>query len=167
VRKSHQSPAQVGKLTDQDTFVRLAHNGIWQPPLSFIRYVFLSMHPISQLVPNNTRSNNTSPFQEIPDLPKHSGYRGWTFPTFPSDNPNSVRCGRGNMDWAAATDVLKVNAGDTMEFIVTGAPLEPRFWDDRNLVQWDDCPDGRGACNTRSDDPFKVCLQYVARLTHG
>jgi len=65
------------------------------------------------------------------------------------------------MDSAAATDVLKVKAGDTIEFIVVGGMVEPRYWDNRDLVQWDDCPDGRGACNTRSDDPDKVCSQDV------
>ncbi|OAG09647.1 uncharacterized protein CC84DRAFT_1202321 [Paraphaeosphaeria sporulosa] len=106
-------------------------------------------------------SNNTAPFQEDPSG-GHVGSSYWASPTRPTDAPNSVRCGRDNMNWAAKTDVLKVRPGDTIEFVLTGATLEPWTWDNEDLVQWENCPEGRGACNTRSNNtdksiwPFKV-----------
>jgi hypothetical protein len=50
------------------------------------------------------------------------------------------------MDAAAATEVLQVQGGDTVEFVFVGAAISPDKWDDKRVVQWE-CPDGRGACN--------------------
>lgn len=105
-------------------FVRLAHNGVWQPPLKYIR-------------------NRTSPWQEA-DTPRSNGYRQWTFPTYPSDSPTSVRCGRDSLSWASQTSTLKVKAGDEFEFIATNAPTW--VWDNKTQIQWDGCPEGRGGC---------------------
>ncbi|KAH7122837.1 glycosyl hydrolase family 61-domain-containing protein [Dendryphion nanum] len=110
-------------------FIRLSHNGIWQPPLKYIR-------------------NRTSPWQET-EL--STGYRQWTFPTFPSDSPTSVRCGRDSLSWASQTSTLKVKAGDKFEFVATTAP--PIIWDDKTKIQWDGCPEGRGGCIPEDYDP--------------
>jgi hypothetical protein len=109
------------------TFVRVAVNGDWQAPFQFIR-------------------NKTAPFEE-PDTPHNTNNtRGYHDPTFvTTDYPNSARCGRDNMAHAADTEVLKLKAGDTVEFVVTAA--EPSYWTNPAEVSWNDCPEGRGFCS--------------------
>jgi hypothetical protein len=50
-----------------------------------------------------------------------------------------------------------------MEFVATGAWILPYLWNDTEKVQWENCPDGRGACNTRSSDLEWVCGQTVLK----
>ena len=77
---------------------------------------------------------NPDPYDKRPN-------RSITDPTYYADTPNSVRCGRGNLDHAPDTDVLKVKAGDTIEFANANVGYED-FEDER---YWN-CPDGRGFC---------------------
>jgi hypothetical protein len=88
-------------------------------------------------------SNRTSPWQEAA-TPQLDGYRQWTFPTYPSDSPTSVRCGRDSLSWASKTSTLKVKAGDEFEFVATNAPTY--VWDNKTEIQWDGCHEGRGGC---------------------
>ena len=121
--------------------MRVAHNGVWQPPLRFIRY---EIDTVLYCCPwSNPHRNRTSPWEEKP-VGKDNGLRLWSWPTFPSDSPTSVRCGRNSLAWANATDVLKVKVGDTLEFAAIHA--DPSYWDQPNEVQWNDCPEGRGIC---------------------
>ncbi|KAF1996401.1 hypothetical protein P154DRAFT_579997 [Amniculicola lignicola CBS 123094] len=122
-------------------FIRIAHNGVWQSPLRYIR-------------------NRTSPWQEA-DLPGLSGYRQWTFPTFPSDALTSVRCGRDSLSWASQTETLKVKAGDEVEFLAFNA--QPLVWDDTSEIQWEGCPDGRGGCIPEAAPSFGY---YAFRVQH-
>lgn len=112
------------------SFVRIAHNGVWLPRQKYIR-------------------NHTAPYEELPTA-HLNGFREWQFPTYPTDFPESIRCGRDNQAWADQTETLKVKAGDTVEFASLYDP--PRDWDRPEYVQWEDCPRGRGAC--RPDDPY-------------
>jgi len=50
------------------------------------------------------------------------------------------------MAHASDTDVLKVKAGDTIEFVATR--YEPKAYQDK---QWYGCPDGKGMCS--DEDP--------------
>ncbi|CAG9988149.1 unnamed protein product [Clonostachys byssicola] len=110
------------------TFVRLAHNGEWQAPTQFIR-------------------NKTEPFEERSTPNTNNNERLYNFPTFVSDYPESVRCGRDNMAHAANTEVLRVKAGDTIEIAHTR--ISPSDWADN---QWYDCPNGRGSCDPNDPD---------------
>ncbi|KAI0397556.1 glycosyl hydrolase family 61-domain-containing protein [Xylariaceae sp. FL0594] len=103
-------------------FVRVALNGEWQAPFRFIR-------------------NKTSPFLEDYTPDSDINVRAYIDPTYATDKPDSVRCGRGNMDHAAATDVLVVHAGDTIE--VAHVRDNP---EDLGIVVWDGCPYERGSC---------------------
>ncbi|KAF2791623.1 lytic polysaccharide monooxygenase [Melanomma pulvis-pyrius CBS 109.77] len=108
------------------TFVRIAVNDEWQAPTRYIR-------------------NKTEPYTE-PSTPGQSdpfqNIRWYNFPTYASDNPNSVRCGRDNMAHAASTETLKVKAGDKIE--MAHQRVEPSEWQDN---QWYGCPDKRGTCH--------------------
>jgi hypothetical protein len=80
-------------------------------------------------------------------------------PTYYTDIPNSVRCGRGNMDHALDTETLKVQAGDSFEFVLgmTGGYKvldDKRFWD---------CQDGRGFCTHFGD---QLPQDYVSTTLH-
>lgn len=66
-----------------------------------------------------------------------------------------MRCGRDNLAWAEQTEVLKVKAGDTIEF--AALYYSPSDWDNTDRVQWDGCPEGRGVC---SSGPSNVCTQF-------
>ncbi|KAI9159064.1 putative endo-beta-1,4-glucanase D [Paramyrothecium foliicola] len=128
------------------TFVRIAKNGEWQAPFQYIR-------------------NKTSPFEERSTPNTKNNVRLYNFPTFVTDLPNSVRCGRDNMNHAAETEVLKVKVGDTLEFVATAAETDK--WS-TNEVQWDACPDGRGFCTESGtymelihDGPVLVHLSKV------
>ncbi|KAI3336514.1 glycosyl hydrolase family 61-domain-containing protein [Xylariaceae sp. AK1471] len=105
--------------------MRIAHNGEWQEPLRYIR-------------------NKTTPYYDI-GRPEDTGeatfYRSYNFPTYSVDRAESQRCGRDSMNYANGTDVLKVRAGDTIEF--AHHRFEPEEWKDSDFV---DCPDGRGTC---------------------
>ena len=73
-------------------------------------------------------------------------YRGFHWPTFIKDSAESVRCGRDNMNWAAQTEVLTVQAGDSFEIAIDAGDLES--WSDDN---WYKCPDDRGSCSAKDN----------------
>lgn len=104
-------------------------------------------------------SNKTAPYFEdwTPDANFNS--RGYNHPTYGTDKPESVRCGRGNMDHAADTEVLTVRAGDTIE--VAHSRYDPTEWAEH--VIWDNCPDGRGSCVV-SWDPAIDIVSYALKL---
>ncbi|KAI1360587.1 glycoside hydrolase [Xylaria arbuscula] len=107
------------------TFVHIAHNGEWQEPLRYIR-------------------NKTAPYDDIghsPDNP--TSFRGYNFPTYPNDRPESIRCGRGHMTHTPDTDVLTLRAGDTLEF--AHQRYEPFEWKPEHFIN---CPEGRGTCDS-------------------
>lgn len=109
-------------------------------------YASLNFIPIDP-----SRSNNTADFHEGPGT-SFGGVRDWNYPTYPTDHPNSVRCGRDNLKWAPETEVLKVKPGDTLQFQPLQIP--PNQWNDTKRVQWDNCPNGQGVCDASPD----VCL---------
>ncbi|KAK9771610.1 putative Glycoside hydrolase [Seiridium cardinale] len=110
------------------TFVRVAINGEWQAPTRFIR-------------------NKTTPFEETFTPDTNYNTRLYNDPTYATDIPDSVRCGRDNMAYAADTETLTVRAGDTIQFAHTR--FEPYAWTD---AMWYNCTDRRGSCNpTRAD----------------
>ncbi|KAF1960545.1 hypothetical protein CC80DRAFT_543959 [Byssothecium circinans] len=111
------------------TFVRVAHNSVWQTPTRFIR-------------------NKTDPYYEpyhgpgLVDTGTYAkGYRGYHFPTEWYNEPTSVRCGRDSLSYAANTEVLKLKAGDELEY--AHQINNPEFWTDDMWV----CEDGRGSCD--------------------
>lgn len=55
------------------------------------------------------------------------------------------------MAHAADTEVLTVQAGDTIE--VAHTTFDPEFWTDE---QWYDCQNGRGSCDPRHEDVSKL-----------
>jgi hypothetical protein len=123
---SHHSTTHVRTQSShfRVTFIRLAHNGIWQEPTRYIR-------------------NKTSPFDDTWFQQPGLGPAHWyNFPTEYVNLPESVRCGRDNMAHAAATDVLRVKAGDEVELAFQR--WEPDEWTDD---MWYGCPDGRGSCH--------------------
>jgi hypothetical protein len=71
--------------------------------------------------------------------------RLYNFPTYSSDYPESVRCGRDHMAHAASTETLTIQAGDTLEF--AWQRNEPEFWTDD---EWYNCTNGRGSCDPHS-----------------
>jgi hypothetical protein len=87
-------------------------------------------------------SDKTAPYKETPLWDTNVWERGYQWPTFYLDEPNSVRCGRGNMDHAADTEVLTVQAGDTFEIALV--PPAPSEWKEE---YWKDCPNDWGFCN--------------------
>jgi hypothetical protein len=92
----------------------------------------------------------TSPYYEPfnPDTYDQRPNRSIADPTYYADAPNSVRCGRGNLDHAPNTDILKVKAGDSIEFVNANIGYtdfeDARYWD---------CPDGRGFCTYWGPQP--------------
>ncbi|KAK3319417.1 glycoside hydrolase [Apodospora peruviana] len=107
------------------TFVRIKANGEWQEPMRYIR-------------------NLTSPFDEKQLVDSNMIWREWNWPTYTLDFPDSVRCGRGNLDHANATEVLTVKAGDTVEIAQQRSP--PHDWTHDMFYG---CPDDRGTCDPR------------------
>ena len=55
-----------------------------------------------------------------------------------------MRCGRGTLDHAASTEVLKVKAGDTLEF--AHARQSPEGWDNPDFLTLFNCSSGYGTC---------------------
>ncbi|KAI3325406.1 glycoside hydrolase [Xylariaceae sp. AK1471] len=104
-------------------FVRVALNGEWQAPTRFVR-------------------NKTAPYFEDWTPNQNYNSRAYIDPTYASDKPESIRCGRGNMDHAADTEVLTVRPGDTIE--VAHVRDNPETW--AGVVVWDNCPYERGSC---------------------
>jgi hypothetical protein len=94
---------------------------------------------------SSVKRNKTDAFTELASPDTQNNYRGYHFPTYSTtDYPDSVRCGRDNMAHAADTEVLKLKAGDTLEFVTTAA--EPTVWES-DKVTWDGCPENRGFCS--------------------
>jgi hypothetical protein len=62
------------------------------------------------------------------------------------DYDNSVRCGRDNMAHAPNTDILKVKAGDEIDFAITSMVPEDPYWHPPWTV-WDNCPENKGLCS--------------------
>lgn len=133
-------PATASLVQGHFHFVRLAHNGIWQDPLRYIR-------------------NVTSPYYEPfnPDPYDQRPNRSISDPTYYADAPNSVRCGRGNLDHAPTTDILKVKADDTIEFVNANLGYadyeDTRYWD---------CPDGRGFCTYWGPQPPETYVRQAS-----
>lgn len=120
------------------TFARIALNGEWQTPTRFIR-------------------NKTAPFVEPYNPPGFVASRDYVFPTYVSDLSGSVRCGRENMARAQDTEILKVKAGDTIEFL--SFPFSPVNWSNYKEVpdvQWNNCPGGRGGCSVKRPNLFSL-----------
>lgn len=95
-------------------------------------------------------SNRTAPFTEPSNPPGYVARRLYVDPTYPSDLPSSIRCGRDNLVHASGTEVLPVRAGDTLEFL--SFPFSPQNWSTYTEVpdvQWENCPDGRGGCSVK------------------
>lgn len=89
--------------------------------------------------------------------------RNYVDPTYPYDLPDSVRCGRDNMAHASDTEILKLKAGDTLEFL--SFPFSPINWSNYSEVpdvQWDNCPEGRGGCSIKR--PNLVSTQMTNHL---
>ncbi|KAH7123543.1 glycoside hydrolase [Dendryphion nanum] len=130
-------------------FVRLAHNGVWQSPLQYIR-------------------NKTAPYADQSKV--EIWPREWNFPVFPDDFPTSVRCGRDSLAHANKTSTLKVKAGDTIEFVAWS--YSPYDWDNPALAQWDNCPDGRGVCASYDPQAYGIghsgpAGMYLSRVPAG
>jgi hypothetical protein len=90
---------------------------------------------------SHTNRNKTAPFTENPIPDTNRLEREFTEPTYATDKPNSVRCGRDNLAHAAETEVLKLKAGDTVEIAHhRGVPSE---WTDD---QFYNCASGYGSC---------------------
>ncbi|KAM7185564.1 glycosyl hydrolase family 61 domain containing protein [Naviculisporaceae sp. PSN 640] len=128
------------------TFVRLAVNDQWLPPMQYIR-------------------NKTAPYLELPRNDTNYYWRGWNAPTYAgTDRPESSRCGRDHMAWAAQTDVLKVRAGeDKLELAMQR--WEPVNWKSEHF---ENCPDGYGTCDQygmsyNHHGPLMVHLSPVPR----
>jgi len=105
------------------TFVRVSQNGEWQAPTRFFR-------------------NKTTPFEEISTPDQTSNLRLYNFPTYSTDLPESVRCGRDHMAYAASTETMTIQAGDTLEF--AHQRHDPDEWTDD---EWYNCTNGRGSCD--------------------
>ncbi|CAI6333745.1 unnamed protein product [Periconia digitata] len=104
------------------TFVRVKADGEWKSPLQYIR-------------------NKTSPYDELKFYEGNFLYRYYNWPTYIIDRPESVRCGRDNMNHAQGTEVLSVKAGDTIE--IAHQREEPENWTDDMFYN---CTDDRGSC---------------------
>lgn len=89
-------------------------------------------------------SNLTSPFDEKQLVDSNMLWREWNWPTYILDFPDSVRCGRGNVDHANVTEVLTVKAGETIEIAHMRSP--PIEWKDDMFYE---CADERGTCDHR------------------
>lgn len=97
--------------------------------------------PLDHLSSNPAYRNRTAPFTEAWTPNTNRNEREFLEPTYVSDYPESVRCGRDNMAHAASTETLKVNAGDTLT--IAHQRYDPEHWQDN---QWYKCSDGRGSC---------------------
>ncbi|KAI0534911.1 glycoside hydrolase [Xylaria digitata] len=107
------------------SFVRIAHNGVWQDPLRYMR-------------------NKTTPYEEaVTTIDYPFTRRFYNDPTWPIDYPESVRCGRDNMAHAPTTEILTVRAGDRVAF--AHHTYNPGEWTAGQF----DCPDGRGTCSDK------------------
>lgn len=113
---------------------------------------------------NLFHSNKTYPFTEPTTPNTNVNVRNFLDPTYPTDIPESVRCGRGTMIHGVETEVLDVFAGDTIE--VAHQRNEPSEWTD---AMWYNCPDGRGSCDPRyapvSNAPGSQCKPSHILLT--
>lgn len=61
------------------------------------------------------------------------------------------------MAHAQNTEILKVKAGDTIEFLPM--PFSPVNWSSYKEVpdvQWDNCPEGRGGCSAKRPNLVSV-----------
>ncbi|KAF2742262.1 lytic polysaccharide monooxygenase [Sporormia fimetaria CBS 119925] len=105
------------------TFVRIKTDGKWHEPLQYIR-------------------NKTDMYNEWKYYNSNFLYRGWNWPTYVIDRPESVRCGRDNMRHAPNTDVLTVKAGQELEIVHIRA--SPEEWVE-DYFQCEDMED-RGVC---------------------
>ncbi|KAI0443598.1 glycoside hydrolase [Xylaria telfairii] len=88
-------------------------------------------------------SNKTVPYEDIGitiDYP--TTLRLYNDPTWPIDRPESIRCGRDNMNHASSTEVLTVQAGDMITF--AHQLNDPAEWTNAQFL---DCPQGRGTCD--------------------
>jgi hypothetical protein len=74
--------------------------------------------------------------------------RTFQSPTYSYDSKYSMRCGRGNMDWAATTDVLTVQAGDTMQIVINQAD------DAFNPIYYNCADEEAGACSPKTGKPY-------------
>ncbi|KAI1740280.1 glycosyl hydrolase family 61-domain-containing protein [Xylaria scruposa] len=133
-------------------FVRVALNGEWQDPTRFIR-------------------NKTEHFEEEWTPNTNVNWRAYTDPTYATDYPESVRCGRDNMRHAADTEVLKVRGGDFIE--VAHTRPGPENWSE---VVWNNCPYERGSCmNFTGDTELKIMdlnhpgpfIAHLSRVPEG
>ncbi|ETS73783.1 hypothetical protein PFICI_14729 [Pestalotiopsis fici W106-1] len=131
------------------TFVRISVNGEWHEPLRFIR-------------------NKTAPFTEPWTPNTNRNERIYNEPTYATDLAESTRCGRDNMAYAAATEVLSLRAGDTIEFAHTR--FDPVAWVD---AMWYDCPNERGSCApNRADQIMDInhpgpVMAHLSRVPDG
>jgi hypothetical protein len=119
------------------TFVRIAHNSVWQAPTRYFR-------------------NKTVPYEERFSLPGH-GFttREFNYATVYPDYPESVRCGRDNVKHAQDTDVLDVVAGDTLEF--AHVRNNPEDW---KRGTWE-CKGGAGACYEGATGFVSISLCFL------
>ncbi|ORY14706.1 glycosyl hydrolase family 61-domain-containing protein [Clohesyomyces aquaticus] len=118
--------------TSHFTFMRVAVNNEWMPPTRYIR-------------------NKTEPYTEpsTPGQPDpYQNIRLYNFPTYSSDTPASVRCGRDNMAHANSTETLKVKAGDTID--MAHLRVELKYW---GPDYWTGCADNRGTCYPQWKQP--------------
>jgi hypothetical protein len=102
-------------------------------------------------------SNKTAPFVEPYNPPGLVSGRKYVDPTYPFDLPDSVRCGRDSLAHAQGTEILKVKAGDTLEFLPF--PFSPVNWSTYNEVpdvQWYNCSGGRGGCSVKSPNLVSI-----------
>jgi len=109
-------------------FVRISHNGEWHTPTRYIR-------------------NLTAPYEEDWTPNQNWNTRNYIDPTYATDRPNSVRCGRDNMAHGPETETLTVQAGDTIEF--AHSRWEPWNWKDAMFYN---CSNGRGSCEPQASD---------------
>lgn len=123
------------------TFLRVRINGgDWEHPTQFFRYG--SLLQFVSVIPTKYDSNKTDNYTENHFEPGFGLERGYNYPSFITDYNESMRCGRDHMAHAAQTDILKVRAGDSIQF--AHQRWEPLEWKDS---QWYNCPDDRGSCD--------------------
>lgn len=141
------------------TFMRLKTDGEWHKPLQFVRYTPPHSHLWSptyiletETVTNFSLSNKTAPFEEKEFVRANFKTRIYHEPTYYVDFPDSVRCGRGNMDWAGETEVLTVKAGEELQ--IAHHNFEPFNWLEEDF----NCANGAGTCRPSSEKPFFVSL---------
>jgi hypothetical protein len=104
---------------------------------------------------SNVKRNKTTPFEELWTPQTNVNTRLYNFPTYATDIPNSVRCGRDNMAYANATESINIRAGDTIEF--AQQRHEPDEWTD---AMWYNCSDGRGSCDPSHADVSNALLRF-------